>query len=131
MQHSSHYHQSWGLDNYPLTGLLRSCPLGPSLCCRTVYDLASGEQMPRLVFSEVRGLEGVKEASVTIAANPAGPLSNTEPVQVNVAVANGLGNAKKLVKAVHEGTANYHFVEVRGGGRHGERVDHRGRVGGG
>ena len=32
---------------------------------------------------------------------------------LNVAVANGLGNAKKLVKAVQDGTANFHFVEVR------------------
>ncbi|GAB4820393.1 hypothetical protein N2152v2_007439 [Parachlorella kessleri] len=79
---------------------------------RTVYDLASGEQMPRLVFSEVRGLDGVKEASVTIQPNPSGPLQNSEPVTLNVAVANGLGNAKKLVKAVQEGTANFHFVEV-------------------
>lgn len=79
---------------------------------RTVYDLASGEQLPRLQLAEVRGLDGVKEASVTIRANPDGPLKNAEPVEVRVAVANGLGNAKKLVKAVQEGSAMYHFVEV-------------------
>ena len=45
---------------------------------RTVYDLATGEQLPRLRFSEVRGLEGVKEASVTISPHPEGPLHNAQ-----------------------------------------------------
>ena len=79
---------------------------------RTVVEVAGGQKMERPVFEAVRGLDGVKEASVTIPANPQGPLHNTDPIQVNIAVANGLGNAKKLVKAVEEGSANYHFIEV-------------------
>ena len=79
---------------------------------RTVVEVAGGERMERPVYEAVRGLDGVKEASVTIPANPNGPLHNTEPMTVNIAVANGLGNAKKLVKAVEDGSANYHFVEV-------------------
>lgn len=43
-----------------------------------MYDLSSGGQLPRLQYSEVRGLEGVKQASVTIPANPGGPLKNAE-----------------------------------------------------
>jgi NADP-reducing hydrogenase subunit HndD len=35
-------------------------------------------------------------------------------VTLNIAVANGLGNAKKLVKSVQGGEKQYHFVEVRG-----------------
>ena len=31
---------------------------------------------------------------------------------MNIAVANGLGNAKKLVKSVGAGEKQYHFVEV-------------------
>lgn len=53
-------------------------PLHRAAPHRTVYDMASGEQLPRLQLSEVRGLDGVKEASVTIRANPEGPLKNTE-----------------------------------------------------
>lgn len=79
---------------------------------RTVVEVAGGERMERPVYEAVRGLDGVKEASVTIPANPNGPLHNAEPITVHVAVANGLGNAKKLVKSVEDGTANYHFVEV-------------------
>eukprot|EP00887_Chlorella_sp_A99_P003138 scaffold9.g3138.t1 len=70
----------------------------------------SSTKSPQMV---VRGLEGVKEASVTIAPHPDGPLHNKEAITVNVAVANGLGNAKKVLSAIKEGQKNYHFVEVR------------------
>ena len=43
-----------------------------------MYDLSAGQQMSRLQYTEVRGLEGVKEAAVTIPPNPTGPLRNTE-----------------------------------------------------
>ncbi len=79
---------------------------------RTVVEVAGGQKMERPVYEAVRGLDGVKEATVTIPANPDGPLHNSEPIDVHVAVANGLGNAKKIVKAVEDGTANYQFVEV-------------------
>ncbi|KAL4549778.1 hypothetical protein Ndes2526B_g04765 [Nannochloris sp. 'desiccata'] len=62
---------------------------------RTVVEVAGGEKMEKPVYEAVRGLDGVREATVTIPANPDGPLHNTEPVDVHVAVANGLGNAKK------------------------------------
>eukprot|EP00887_Chlorella_sp_A99_P003165 scaffold9.g3165.t1 len=79
---------------------------------RTVYDVVTGEKLEKLQFTEVRGLDGVKEASITISPHPESPLHNTEPLTVNIAVANGLGNAKKLVKSVKDGEKNYHFVEV-------------------
>jgi hypothetical protein len=56
-----------------------------------VYDVATGGRLDRVVWEPVRGLEGVKEASVTIPPHPKGPLHNSEPVTVNIAVANGLG----------------------------------------
>ena len=58
---------------------------------RTLCDVATGERLERVVWAPVRGLEGIKEASVTIAPHPEGPLHNAEPVTVNIAVANGLG----------------------------------------
>jgi len=79
---------------------------------RTVVEIAGGEHMDRLEYTAVRGFDGIKEAMVTIPANPNGPLHNAEPLDVHVAVANGLGNAKKLLKAVQDGTSKYHFVEV-------------------
>jgi iron only hydrogenase large subunit-like protein len=69
----------------------------------------------KLIFEEVRGFEGLREATIKIPANPKGPLLNVAPITLRVAIVNGLGNAKKLLKSAPE---KYHFVEVmacRGG----------------
>ena len=107
---------------------------------RTVAERVTGEAMPGLVYAGVRGLEGVREATVSLQpgkgtpfyellmppAPPAGaargdgapapdappPPPPPPPLQIRVAVANGLGNAKKLVKAMADGAARYDFVEV-------------------
>lgn len=47
-------------------------------CCRTVYELCSGQKLDKLEFPAVRGLQGVKEATVVIPVNPEGPLKNKE-----------------------------------------------------
>lgn len=52
-------------------------------------------------FKEVRGTEGIKEATYTVAG-----------MDVNVAVASGLANARKIVEQVKSGEKNYHFVEI-------------------
>ncbi len=79
---------------------------------RSVYEIITHSQLPRLELDEVRGLDGVKEATI--------PLFNEETGEglkhgtfLRVAVANGLGNAKKLIKAMKDGTCPpYDFVEV-------------------
>ncbi len=48
------------------------------LPCRTVYEVVTGEPLAALPLEEVRGLEGVKEATVTIKPNPEGPLHNLQ-----------------------------------------------------
>lgn len=68
---------------------------------RTVYEVVTGENLPKLDFEEVRGLKGIKEATVD--------LKGTE---VRVAVAHGLGNARRLMEKVRDGSANYHFIEI-------------------
>lgn len=35
-----------------------------------------------------------------------------QPITINIAVANGLGSAKKLLKDIEDGTSKYHFIEV-------------------
>ncbi len=69
---------------------------------RTVYAVVVGEPMPDLNITPVRGLEGVKEAALKV-----GSLG-----EVRVAVAHGLGNARKLMDKVADGTADYHFIEI-------------------
>jgi iron-only hydrogenase group A len=69
---------------------------------RTVYAVVTGENLPNLNITPVRGLEGVKEATVQV-----GALGD-----VKVAVAHGLSNARKLMDKIREGKADYHFIEV-------------------
>lgn len=68
---------------------------------RTVYEVVTGETLKKLDFEDVRGLEGVKEAEVDM-----------KGTKVRVAVANGLGNARKLLDAIKDGTGKWDFVEI-------------------
>ena len=68
---------------------------------RTVAEVLSGKPLENIEFTQVRGLEGIKEADVQI-----GDLT------VKAAVAHGLGNAKKLMEQIKSGEKQYHFVEV-------------------
>jgi iron-only hydrogenase group A len=74
---------------------------------RTVYEILTGESLPKLELDEVRGLDGVKETCIPIHTKDGKLL-----IDLNVAVANGLGNAKKLIKKIESGEAEYDFVEV-------------------
>ena len=69
---------------------------------RTVYEVVTGKTLKELDFVAVRGLEGVKEASVDLA-----PLGT-----VKVAVAHGLANARKILDKVKAGEAEYQFIEI-------------------
>lgn len=68
---------------------------------RTVAEVISGKSIDEVEYHAVRGVEGIKEASVTI-----GDLT------LKAAVAHGLGNARKLLDKIKAGEAEYHFVEV-------------------
>ena len=73
---------------------------------RTVYAvLNEGKDIPGIIFSPVRGMEGIKEATVDV------PI-NGETVTVKLAVAHTLKNARILMDKVRAGEADYHFIEV-------------------
>jgi iron only hydrogenase large subunit-like protein len=76
---------------------------------RSVYELVMGAELPRLELDVVRGLDGTKEAVI-----PLHNKGNTVglPVDLRIAVVNGLGNAKKLIKKMKAGEVQYDFVEV-------------------
>lgn len=69
---------------------------------RTVYEIVTGKTLENVDFMAVRGLEGIKEASVDL------PPIGT----VKVAIAHGLGNARKLLEKIKAGEAEYHFIEI-------------------
>lgn len=68
---------------------------------RTVADVMSGTNLENIEYKAIRGLEGIKEATVT--------LGDTD---VKVAVAHTLANARKILEKIQQGEANYHFIEV-------------------
>ena len=80
---------------------------------RTAYEVITGRELPfeNLHVAPIAGLEGVKEASITITGTVP-EWSFLEGVTVNVAVAHGLGNAGKVMKKIKSGEASYHFVEI-------------------
>ncbi len=80
---------------------------------RTAYEIVTGREVPfeNLNILPVRGLEGVREASVTI-EGCVPDWSFLEGATLKLAVAHGLTNAKKVMQAVKDGKADYHFIEV-------------------
>ncbi len=80
---------------------------------RTVYEIVTGRDFPfpQLHVTPVAGLEGVKEASIKL-EGLVPEWSFLEGVEVKVAVAHGLSNAKKIIEKIKSGEAVYHFVEV-------------------
>jgi NADH-quinone oxidoreductase subunit G/NADP-reducing hydrogenase subunit HndD len=68
---------------------------------RSVYEILTGKTLERLDFYSVRGMDGVKEATVDI-----------NGMEVHVAVAHGLGNARKVLDQVRAGRSKYHFIEI-------------------
>ena len=70
---------------------------------RTVYEIVTKETLDKVDFTAVRGIEGVKEATIKVG-----------DLDVNVAVAHGTANAAKLLDSVRSGEKTYHFIEVMG-----------------
>ncbi len=68
---------------------------------RTVYEVVTGETLANIDLVDVRGLKGVKEATIKVG-----------DIDVKVAVASGLANAGKLMERVNAGDADYHFIEI-------------------
>lgn len=68
---------------------------------RTAYELKTGNPLPTLNFEPVRGLEGIKAASVDV-----------NGIEVKVAVTHSMIKAQELIGKIHRGEEFYHFVEV-------------------
>ncbi|MBD4338993.1 ferredoxin, partial [Xanthomonas citri pv. citri] len=68
----------------------------------TVSEVMTGKELEKIEFEDVRGkLNGIKEATVKIG-----------DMDVKVAIANGLGNAGKIMDMIRDGKAPYQFVEI-------------------
>nr|MCR4924767.1 [FeFe] hydrogenase, group A [Clostridiales bacterium] len=70
---------------------------------RTAVETLTGKELDNLDFTDVRGMDGVKEASYEVAG-----------LNVKVAIASGTKNAKILLDKIKDGTADYQFIEIMG-----------------
>ena len=70
---------------------------------RTAAEVITGKELDNPEFHDVRGMEGVKEASYKLG-----------DLDVKVAIASGTKNAKVLMDKVKDGTADYTFIEIMG-----------------
>ena len=70
---------------------------------RTAAEVITGTELDNPEFHDVRGMEGVKEASYKLG-----------DLDVKVAIASGTKNAKVLMDKVKDGTADYTFIEIMG-----------------
>ncbi|WP_303858209.1 NADH-dependent [FeFe] hydrogenase, group A6 [Aminicella lysinilytica] len=68
---------------------------------RSAYFLLTGDNPTADAFKNVRGMEGWKEATFAVAG-----------AKVRVAIASGLGNARRLLTAIDSGKVAYDFVEI-------------------
>lgn len=70
---------------------------------RTVYEVVTGKTLENVNFTEVRGMQGIREAQVDLNGRV-----------VRIAVASGSGNAHDLLEKIKAGESNYDFIEVMG-----------------
>lgn len=69
--------------------------------CRTAYELYTQKPLPKIDFEELRGLDGIRSATIDFNGTP-----------IKIGIAHSLGNARKLIEEVKNGTSPYHAIEV-------------------
>lgn len=69
--------------------------------CRTAYELYTGKTLDKVEFHELRGMEGIRSATVDF-----------DGLKLNIGIAHGLGNARKLLDEVRAGKSQYHAIEI-------------------
>ncbi|WP_346862963.1 NADH-dependent [FeFe] hydrogenase, group A6 [uncultured Draconibacterium sp.] len=68
---------------------------------RTAYEVHTKKELPRLDFEELRGMEGIREATIDFDGLP-----------LRIGIAHGLGNARKLLEDIQAGKSEFHAIEI-------------------
>ncbi len=68
---------------------------------RTAYELYTKKTLPKIDFVELRGLEGLRSATIDFDGTP-----------INIGIAHGLGNARKLLESIRKGENHFHAIEI-------------------
>lgn len=69
--------------------------------CRTAYELFTGKKLEKIEFEELRGIEGIRMATIDFDGTP-----------INIGIAHQLGNARKLLDGIRAGMYNFHAIEI-------------------
>lgn len=86
---------SGGADIFGVTGGVAESAL------RYAAEAVTGEELEDVDFEMVRGFEGLREAVVQLG-----------DLDLKVAVACGLGNARRLLESIRAGECQYHLIEI-------------------
>jgi NADP-reducing hydrogenase subunit HndD len=68
---------------------------------RTAYELYTKKKLPRVDFNELRGMEGIRQATIDFGGFP-----------LKIGIAHGLGNARKLLEKIEAGESEFHAIEI-------------------
>jgi len=68
---------------------------------RTAYEVFTGKNLKKVDFEQVRGLEGMREATVDM-----------NGYELKVGIAHGLGNARRMLEDIRSGKSQYHAIEI-------------------
>lgn len=69
--------------------------------CRTAYELHTGKSLEKVEFHALRGMDGIRSATIDFDGLP-----------LNIGIAHGLANARKLLNEVRAGRSKYHAIEI-------------------
>lgn len=68
---------------------------------RTAYEWVTGDELEKVEFTQLRGLEGIRSATVKVGSQ-----------YLHIGIAHGLGNARKLLEDIRAGKSHYHAIEI-------------------
>ncbi len=68
---------------------------------RTAYELFTKKELDKVDFVELRGMEGIRYATIDFDGLP-----------INIGIAHGLGNARKLLEEIKDGKSIFHAIEI-------------------
>lgn len=69
--------------------------------CRTAYELYTGKKLEKVEFEALRGMENIRHATLDFDGLP-----------INIGIAHGLGNARKLLEDIQAGKSQFHAIEI-------------------
>lgn len=69
--------------------------------CRSAYELHTGKKLEKVEFNELRGMENIRHTTIDFNGLP-----------INIGIAHGLGNARKLLEDIQAGKSSFHAIEI-------------------